>query len=205
MPHQSGKRSTATEQRRQEILAAALLTFTVKGYTATTIEDIRERSGASTGSIYHHFGSKEQVAAALFVDGLEQEQRHGVRVLHEAPSAEAGVRAFVTSYFRWVEANPLLAAYLLASRTDEVRNLTRPAVEELNRSFRREVREWLQPHIAAGSIRELPIDLYHFLWLAPAQDFARSWLAKRTQTPLAEAASVFADSAWTVLRGPRAS
>lgn len=202
MPHESGKRSAATEERRQQILAAALLAFTVKGYTATTIEDIRERSGASTGSIYHHFGSKKQVAAALLVDGLGQEQRHGVRVLQGASSAEAGVRAFVTSYFRWVEANPLLAAYLLASRTDEVRNLTRPAVEELNRAFRRDVREWLRPHIAAGEIRELPIDLYHFLWLAPAQDFARSWLAKRTQTPLAEAAGVFADAAWTVLRGP---
>lgn len=204
MPHESGKRSAATEQRRQEILAAALLAFTVKGYTDTTIEDIRERSGASTGSIYHHFGSKEQVAAALFVDGLEQEQRHGVRVLHESASAEAGVQAFVTSYFRWVEANPLLAAYLLASRTDEVRNLTRPAVEELNRDFRREVREWLLPHITAGAIRELPMDLYHFLWLAPAQDFARSWLAKRTQTSIAEAPTIFAEAAWTVLRGPAA-
>lgn len=204
MPHETGKRSAATEERRQQILAAALLAFTVKGYTATTIEDIRERSGASTGSIYHHFGSKEQVAAALFVDGLGQEQRHGVRVLREASSAEAGVRGFVTSYFRWVEANPLLAAYLLASRTDEVRNLTRPAVEEMNRNFRRDVREWLLPHIAATEIRDLPIDLYHFLWLAPAQDFARSWLAKRTQTPLTEAATIFADSAWTVLRGPAA-
>lgn len=204
MPHESGRRTAATEQRRREILAAALLAFTVKGYAATTIEDIRERSGASTGSIYHHFGSKEQVAAALFVDGLEQEQRHGVRVLGECPSAEAGVRGFVTGYFRWVEANPLLATYLLASRTDEVRNLTRPAVEELNRNFRREVREWLSPHIASGEIRSLPMDLYHFLWLAPAQDFARSWLAKRTQTPLAEASAVFSDAAWTVLRGPGA-
>ncbi len=50
--------------RRDQILAAALGAFAEKGFAAATIEDVRERSGASTGSIYHHFGDKEGLAAA---------------------------------------------------------------------------------------------------------------------------------------------
>ena len=38
---------------------------------ATTIfEDVRMRSGASVGSIYHHFGSKEGIAGALYLAGM---------------------------------------------------------------------------------------------------------------------------------------
>ena len=50
--------------RKQAILEAALAAFLQKGVLATTIDDVRERSGASVGSIYHHYGSKEGIAAA---------------------------------------------------------------------------------------------------------------------------------------------
>ena len=44
------KRLTGDE-RRESILEAALSCFLEKGYIATTINDIREASGATTGSI----------------------------------------------------------------------------------------------------------------------------------------------------------
>ena len=47
------------ERRRTEILDAALRCFDRRGVTATTIEDIRAESGASIGSIYHQFTSKD--------------------------------------------------------------------------------------------------------------------------------------------------
>jgi AcrR family transcriptional regulator len=31
---------------------------------------VRELSGASTGSIYHHFGDKEGLAAALYIEAM---------------------------------------------------------------------------------------------------------------------------------------
>ncbi len=51
------KRLTGDERRRS-ILEAALDCFLEKGYIATTINDIREASGATTGSIYHFFDGK---------------------------------------------------------------------------------------------------------------------------------------------------
>ncbi|MGA4603385.1 helix-turn-helix domain-containing protein, partial [Ectopseudomonas hydrolytica] len=48
-------------QRRQGIVAAAVAGDQVH----TTIEMIRDRSGASIGSLYHHFGNKERIIAAL--------------------------------------------------------------------------------------------------------------------------------------------
>ena len=70
-----GVRATASARRRAAIVAAALECFTRKGVAATTVEDLRRGSGASIGSIYHHFASKEHVAAALYLDALADYQR----------------------------------------------------------------------------------------------------------------------------------
>jgi AcrR family transcriptional regulator len=66
--------SPRNDRRRADILAAALECFTRSGYEATRIEDIRSRSGASIGSIYHHFGSKERIAAVLHVEAIRAYQ-----------------------------------------------------------------------------------------------------------------------------------
>ena len=56
--------------RRTDILDAALEAFTVHGYSATSMSDLRRTTGASTGSLYHHFPSKEHLAAALYLEAL---------------------------------------------------------------------------------------------------------------------------------------
>ena len=56
-------RAAATSARQEAILDAALKLFNRHGYAATSIDDLRKASRASVGSIYHHFGGKEGVAA----------------------------------------------------------------------------------------------------------------------------------------------
>jgi len=63
-------RTEATERRRRTILYAALQCFSIDGFVDTTIASIRERAAASTGSIYHHFKSKDHLAAILYVEGI---------------------------------------------------------------------------------------------------------------------------------------
>ena len=60
----------APSRRRGEIRVAALLesavaTFAEKGYEAATMTEIAARAGASIGSLYQFFPSKEALAAAL--------------------------------------------------------------------------------------------------------------------------------------------
>src|SRR3954451_20796575 len=98
--------AATTTNRKQAILDAALGAFLEKGVLATTIDDVRERSGASVGSIYHHYGSKEGIAAALFVEGMRSYQHGAVAALRAK-----GVRGFVKRHVGWVADNPRLAAY----------------------------------------------------------------------------------------------
>ena len=82
----------ARSSRKQEILQAALACFTEFGVEATTIEMIRDRSGASIGSLYHHFGNRERIIAALYLEGIGEYAALLEAGLIETLDAEACVR-----------------------------------------------------------------------------------------------------------------
>jgi AcrR family transcriptional regulator len=60
------KRDRQREERREQILEAALAVFSQKGYHATNVSDVAARAGVSQGTIYWYFESKE----ALFNSAL---------------------------------------------------------------------------------------------------------------------------------------
>jgi AcrR family transcriptional regulator len=59
-------------QRVAELLDAGAVLFADKGYDATTMTEIAERAGASIGSLYQFFPSKEVLAEALFSRYVER-------------------------------------------------------------------------------------------------------------------------------------
>lgn len=60
------RRWAKTDATQARILEAAIAVFAARGYTAATMADIVSRSGASIGSIYHHFGGKKELFLAIF-------------------------------------------------------------------------------------------------------------------------------------------
>jgi AcrR family transcriptional regulator len=58
-------RQTRSEQSRRQMLDAALRLFSHQGYRATTMREIADNAGASTGNVYHHFPDKEAIFRTL--------------------------------------------------------------------------------------------------------------------------------------------
>lgn len=195
-------RGPAAHSARDAILAAALDLFSERGYEATTIDDVRQQSGASTGSIYHHFGSKEALAAALFLHGLSEYQRAVLPAYAAEAGAEDGVRETVCLYLQWVAEHRRLARFLLTSREPDVRTASDPEMAELNQRFFSARDDWRRRHVASGALRALPSEVFRAIVLGPAEAFARGWLDDRFDTPIDEAMDQLADAAWLAVRGP---
>jgi AcrR family transcriptional regulator len=197
-------RATAREsslERRRAVLDSALACFAERGFDATTLADIRKRSGASTGSIYHHFASKERLGAALYVEGLRDYQAGLVRELRRHQDAERGVRSIVVHHLGWVERHPEWARFLLTMRQTEFVAAAEPEIADLNRTFVGEVIAWFRPHVEAGRITRLPFDVAIAVLVGPSQEFARHWLAGRSRTSIRKAARALAGAAWQAVRG----
>ena len=63
-----------TEQpvsRRDELLDLAATMFAQRGLRATTVRDIADSAGILSGSLYHHFKSKEQMVEEVLRDFLD--------------------------------------------------------------------------------------------------------------------------------------
>lgn len=54
--------------RRQQVLAIAARLFATRGYAQTTVRDIADEAGILSGSLYHHFDSKETMAFEVLSD-----------------------------------------------------------------------------------------------------------------------------------------
>ena len=167
--------------RREAILEAARQCFEEHGYAATTIELIGARSGASNGSIYHHFGSKDGILAALYIGAVASYQEEFLALLREhAGDAEAGIRGAVVHHLGWVEAHPHETRTLFEHRQTLERTARAEELRSRNRPFVGEVRAWTRRRVEAGAIRDLgPAALA--VWFGPTQQVARDWIAGRVR------------------------
>ncbi|MBI3690055.1 MAG: TetR family transcriptional regulator KstR2 [Mycolicibacterium aromaticivorans] len=57
--------------RRDELLELAATMFAERGLKATTVRDIADSAGILSGSLYHHFKSKEQMVEEVLRDFLD--------------------------------------------------------------------------------------------------------------------------------------
>jgi len=81
-----------SDEKRQQILAAALEVFFKYGYKRVSMNEIAEAAGISRPGLYLHFSSKEEVfraAIVQFADGLIEEIANG---LHSRKTIEGKLR-----------------------------------------------------------------------------------------------------------------
>ena len=186
--------------RKDDILQAALACFSESGVDATTIEMIRDRSGASIGSLYHHFGNRERIIGALYLEGIGQYAALLDAGLREGMSAEATVKLFVTCYIDWVVAHPDWARFILHNRGRVEAGEMGEQLREANRQQGRRIAELLAVHRQAGAFREMPFELFNSVVIGPTHDYVRNWLAGRTRVELADCRDLLAQIAWASVR-----
>jgi AcrR family transcriptional regulator len=190
--------TTPVTPRKQAILAAALAVFSAKGIEAATIDDIRQHSKASVGSIYHHFGTKEAIAATLFMQGLDAYWTGLIAAARAAPTAERAIHGMLEANLGWIVAHPDLARFMFARR-QAVGAAHEQAVRDCTAGHFKTMLETLKPWFAQGILRRLPHELYSPLLLGPSQELVRAWLAGRSKLNPCSAIDELARAAWLSL------
>lgn len=178
------------------LLAAALQQFNANGVNATSIHDICAAAKVSIGSAYHHFGSKQALADALLVGGLDSNCQALEQRLADVTGAQAGVRTVVLSLVDWISAHPEWARFIYTASDANARAKAGAALKDINRRYKALIERHFKPHLASGEIRQLPSECYHALLIGPVHDYARRQLAGAVKAPLKRHAALFADSAW---------
>lgn len=200
----TGRTRETTGQRRQDILDAALDTFIDIGESGTFIQEVCSRAEVSVGTLYHHFGSKDQLIATLHNVLLGEYQSGAGPILAADPPAEAGVRDTVAYHVDWLVGHPRPATFLLQQPFAGYRSQQVPAdlVEE-NEEFLAVVHGWLDRRMEEGQLKKLPFSVVVALLIGPVHHWVRGELyldAERAAVKAPAASAALADGAWRALR-----
>ncbi|MGK8487644.1 TetR/AcrR family transcriptional regulator [Nocardia asiatica] len=146
--------------------------FAERGLRATTVRDIADAAGILSGSLYHHFDSKESMVDEIlrgFLDDLFGRYREIVASgLSSRDTLEALVLASYESFDRWHAAVAIYQAEAKRLRASERFGY----IADYNREFRELWHRVLTNGVQDGSFRaELDVELaYRFLrdtvWVA---------------------------------------
>ncbi len=101
---------------RDRILSAALTLFVEKSFHSTSIPDIVAASGTSIGAVYHHFGSKDELAHVLHRQLVDEFVEMSTEKVLSLPTARERVYAYVDMFFELTESNPEFVSYLIYTR-----------------------------------------------------------------------------------------
>jgi len=162
----------SVRSRRDELLAIAATLFAERGFKNTTVRDIADAAGILSGSLYHHFDSKEAMVDEL-LDTFQTELWKEYDAITESElSPRAKLEAIVRASFDAIDHHHSEVAIF---QNDAAHLLTFERfsyLDERNNKFRALWTGLLQAGVDSGELRaDLDVELvYRFLrdtvWVA---------------------------------------
>ncbi|MET0699623.1 MAG: TetR family transcriptional regulator KstR2 [Mycobacterium sp.] len=151
--------------RRDELLGLAATMFAERGLRATTVRDIADSAGILSGSLYHHFSSKEEMVDEVlrgFLDWLFESYQ---RIIDTEPNPMERLKGLFMASFDAIENRH---AQVVIYQDEAKRLSAQPRfayVDERNKEQRRMWLDVLNQGIEEGYFRpDIDVDLvYRFI------------------------------------------
>lgn len=91
-------RAQMVEETREKLISAARKAFAIKGYSASSMDDITAEAGLTRGALYHNFGDKKGLLQAV-IDQIDADMLARLRVVQEgAETPWLGLLSESTAY-----------------------------------------------------------------------------------------------------------
>ncbi len=170
------------EWRREQIIKAAVERFAIDGYHRTTIKDIADAAGFSSGLIYSYVKDKEDVLFLVFTSIFRTYQRDIPRRLEGVTDPLQRFCTAVRAYCEAVDRN--VGATVVGYRESaSLRPELRKAIQKMELETNELVSGPIEACIEAGYFRPVNVDLLTFRLVFLAHGWAlKNWHFARTIT-----------------------
>ena len=186
--------------RREELLRIAADLFASKGFKATTVRDIADAAGILSGSLYHHFDSKESMVDELLTSFQTELFSTYETILASDADARTKLEQTVRASFEAIDQHPAEVA-IFQNEADQLALNERFAyLPERNRQSREVWMTLLREGVESGQLRpDLDVELvYRFIrdtvwvavrWYRPGGELSHEAVADQYLTFLLEGIS----------------
>jgi AcrR family transcriptional regulator len=138
-----GERKAET---REALLDAAARVFATRGYHSSSVEEVAEDAGFSTGALYSNFDGKEDLFLELLKRDIERQVREVAAVVAEPASLDEAARGGGRYWTQFLEREPEMVLLFVefwayAVRREEVRSRFAARYAEVRRALARIIEE----------------------------------------------------------------
>lgn len=144
-----------TSEKGEVILEMAMRTFAELGYRATDVQVIADRAGVGKGTVYRHFGPKEDLFWTAAFEVFKRLRHALVQAEQAASGTVAKLRAAALAYGRFFDQNPECLELFVQDRA-EFRGTGPEAYKQEHEALLQHFLGIVERGIAAGELR--PID-----------------------------------------------
>jgi TetR/AcrR family fatty acid metabolism transcriptional regulator len=100
---------TRNNNRREQIIDAAIKVFADKGFYNAKVADVAHTAGVADGTIYLYFKNKDDLLISLFESKMEMILTRFTATLQTAPTATEKLKRFIQLHFQMIEQDQHLA------------------------------------------------------------------------------------------------
>lgn len=152
----------STPQSRDSMLASALVVLRRDGAAGLRVRAVAEQAGCSTTGVYTHFGSKNGLVEALFVDGFERFDA-ALAEVSGLPTPLAHLAAVAERYRHWAITNPTQYMVMFGGSVPEFT----PGDSARHRALRSfiDLTGWVHAAMTSGElVDDDPASVAYHLW-----------------------------------------
>lgn len=92
----------APSPAKRRILAAAARLFRTRGFARSTVRDLAAEVGIQSGSVFHHFRSKDEILFAVMATVIADMDADLAAALEAAPDTRGRLRALIGNQLRFI-------------------------------------------------------------------------------------------------------
>lgn len=186
-------------ERRAQLLEEAHQLFGTKGYHGASMIDIATAAGVTKPVVYQHFGSKEDLYAAVLATAAERLSKVNARAMANATSAREQVEFGLGAILDVCSSDPATFGVLF----DENARVD-PAIRQQVVDTQHALASSIADHLdgAGNDDRELQLILAHAI-VGMAESALRYWFEQGSRVHAATLKAHLVELAWAGLRGSR--
>jgi AcrR family transcriptional regulator len=151
-----------TPARRDEIVETSAKLFASKGIASTTVRDIGEVTGLLSGSLYHHFKSKNAIVAEILRAYLDDIHQRFATVAKRSPTPAETVRGLILETLLVIDDHPHPTAIYQNDRQYLRENGLLEPIDKSSRAVRNYWIKAIEAGIADGTFRDdIPAEIFY--------------------------------------------
>ena len=149
-------------QKREEILTLSAELFATKGIAATTVRDIGVAATVHSGSLYHHFRSKDVIVGEILGRFMADVQERYAAAVEAAETPSDRVRGLIRETLRVIDAHPHATAMYQKDRQYLREHGLLEPVDDASRAVRGFWLDAIADGVADGTFRDdVPAEVFY--------------------------------------------